>query len=183
MNKTKQFGFILGLIILALASRVLNAYMPFLGNFAPVTAIALFGAVTFEKRWVALLLPISLMFISDLIIAQINGFSVIHHYTAFVYGSLIMVNVLGLAFKNNFGTSKMLGLSLISSLLFFLISNFGVWMDVKSGYARSFQGLMYCYEMGLPFFQWTVLGDLLFTTVLFGAYGVFTRTSMQAEKK
>ncbi len=183
MSKTKQFGFILGLIILALASRVLNAYVPFLGNFAPVTAIALFGAVTFEKRWMSLVLPISLMFISDVIIAQINGLSVIHHYTAFVYGAFMLVNVFGIFAKKNFGTAKMFGMSLAASVVFFLVSNFGVWFDVQSGYARSFQGLIDCYVMGLPFFQWTILGDLLFTTVLFGAYNVFTRTLMQAEKQ
>ena len=182
MNKTKQSGFILGLIILALASRILNAYVPFLGNFAPVTAIALFAAVTFEKRWMSLVLPVSLMFISDVIIAQINGLSVIHHYTAYVYGGFILVNLMGILSKKNFGTGKMIGVTLASSLVFFLISNFGVWMDVQSGYARSLQGLLDCYIMGLPFLQWTVLGDLLFTTVLFGAYNVFTRTFMQAEK-
>jgi len=183
MSKTKQFGFILGLIILALASRILNAYVPFLGNFAPVTAIALFGAVCFEKRWMSLLLPISLMFASDIIIAQINGLSVIHHYSAYVYGSFILVNLIGLVGKKNIGTAKILGLSLVSSVVFFLVSNFGVWADVQSGYARSFQGLIDCYIMGLPFFQWTVLGDLLFTSVLFGAYNVFTRSLMQADKQ
>ena len=183
MSKTKQFGFILGLIILALASRILNAYVPFLGNFAPVTAIALFGAVTFEKRWMALLLPISLMFVSDVIIAQINGLSIIHHYSAYVYGGFILVNVLGVLAKKNLGTAKMLGMSVASSIVFFLVSNFGVWMDVQSGYARSIQGLLDCYVMGLPFFQWTILGDLIFTTVLFGAYNVFTRTFLQAEKQ
>lgn len=183
MNKTKQFGFILGLIILALASRILNAYVPFLGNFAPVTAIALFGAVTFEKRWMSLLLPISLMFVSDFIIAQINGLSVIHHYSAYVYGGFVLVNILGVISKKNFGTAKMLGLSLTSSFIFFLVSNFGVWMDIQSGYARSIQGLLDCYVMGLPFLQWTILGDLIFTTILFGAYNVFTRTLMQAKKQ
>jgi hypothetical protein len=93
------------------------------------------------------------------------------------------VNVLGVLAKKNFGTAKMLGMSLASSLVFFLVSNFGVWMDVHSGYARSIQGLLDCYVMGLPFFQWTILGDLIFTTVLFGAYNVFTRTFLQAEKQ
>jgi hypothetical protein len=75
---------------------------------------------------------------------------------------------LGTTLKQNAGAFRILGSALAGSISFFLISNFAVWAAWEM-YPRSFAGLMTCYGAGIPFFRHGVVGDLLFTTVMFGA--------------
>ena len=72
-------------------------------------------------------------------------------------------------FKNNISLSKTFGTAVGSGAIFFLISNFGVW--IGSGmYSKNLIGLLACYTAGIPFLQNTIISNLLFTTVLFGSY-------------
>ena len=59
--------------------------------------------------------------------------------------------------------------SLMASLSFYLVSNFGVWLFTGM-YEKSLVGLAQCYTFALPFFRSTLMGDLLFSSVLFGAF-------------
>ena len=138
---------ILSLIALAVITRLL----PHPPNVAPITAIALFGGSRFNDKKMAFLLPMLCMFISDIFL----GFSVI---TPFVYLSFMMISYIGINSKK-ISNGTILG----SSTLFFLLTNFGVWM---LGYPFTLAGLVSCYTMALPFFVNTIIGDLFFTHAL-----------------
>ncbi|MEG1762774.1 MAG: DUF6580 family putative transport protein, partial [Bacteroidales bacterium] len=77
---------------------------------------------------------------------------------------------IGMILKNRVKVSTVLGASLASSIVFFLVSNFGVWISGLCGYPMSFSGLVLCYEMGLPFFRNEVVGTLVYSGVMFGVF-------------
>ena len=124
-------------------------------NFSPVTAIALFSGINFKNKRIAFSIPLLILFLSDLIINyffyQILGISMVN---LFVYLSFIIVTILGANIK-----SLRLGNILLASFIFFLISNFGVWI---LGYPKNLEGLILCYTMAIPFFGYSIAGDLFF---------------------
>jgi hypothetical protein len=61
---------------------------------------------------------------------------------------------------------------------FYLITNFFVWLHASSVYPHTAAGLLACYVAALPFFGYTVLGDLFYSAVLFGAYALLKRKAM-----
>ena len=139
--------FLVSLIFFAILSRLL----PHPPNFTPIAAIALLSSKGFNNRWVVFLIPIVSLFISDLFIG-------LHATIPFVYISFILIALLGLYVKkiNIFSV-------LLSSTIFFLVSNFGVWLLY---YPISTEGLVQCYTLALPFFLNTVLGDLVYGALL-----------------
>ncbi|MCH8331610.1 MAG: hypothetical protein IH946_09580 [Bacteroidetes bacterium] len=159
---------VLTAIILVLA---LLRILPHPPNFTPIGAMALFGAAYFTNKKLAFIIPLGAMFISDLIL----GF---HGTMTFVYMSFILIGVIGLKLSGNVKTGRVIGSALIASVLFFLVTNFGVWL-MGNFYPKDFGGLMACYAAGLAFYQYsvfgsfflnTVMGDLFFVSVLFGGY-------------
>jgi len=137
--------------------------LPHAPNFTPVAAIALFGAVYFSKM-TALILPIAVMAVSDLFI----GFYEPKLMVA-VYGSFLLSVLLGFWLKKNKKWQTFLGVSFLSSFTFFLLTNFAVFA-FSPWYAKSLAGMIQCYLMALPFFRNTLLGDLFYTGVFFGAF-------------
>jgi hypothetical protein len=63
---------------------------------------------------------------------------------------------------------------LASSVLFFVLTNFGVWA-FDALYPKTLEGLMACYVAAIPFFRNTLLGDLSYTVVLFGGFALLER--------
>ena len=122
-------------------------------NFSPVTAIALFGGLNFNDKRVAFSIPLLILFLSDLII----GISLIN---LFVYLGFISVVLLGSQIK-----SIKFGNILFASFLFFIISNFGVWLT-GSFYAHNIEGLINCYTMAIPFFTNTLLSTVMFAILI-----------------
>ncbi len=139
--------FLVSLIFFAILSR----FLPHPPNFTPIAAIALLSSKGFDNRWVVFLIPIVSLFISDLFIG-------LHATIPFVYISLILIALLGLYVKKINIVSV-----LLSSTIFFLVSNFGVWLLY---YPISIEGLVQCYTLALPFFFNTVLGDLVYGALL-----------------
>lgn len=146
-----------GLLVLAVLLRLL----PHIPNFAPVTALALFAGVYFGGAW-AYLLPLLVMIISDIFL----GF---HSTMLFVYGSLLLTVAIGQLVKRKKNPLTIFGGTLAGSVLFFIITNFGVWLTTN-WYAPDFAGLIRCYYMAIPFFRNSVTGDIFYATILFGAY-------------
>jgi len=144
MSKDKV---ILSLIILALLARLL----PHPPNFAPIAAIALFGGNKFDNKWLAFCLPLLCMVLSDLVI----GFSSV---SVFVYLSFMLISLIGIKSKKINNT-----VILSSSLLFFLVTNLGVFF---LGYPHTIEGLVSCYVLAIPFFVNTLVGDFVFTYAL-----------------
>ena len=159
MNSRLQFLLAVALVALAALSRLIPHPM----NFAPIMALALFGGVYFDKR-VALILPLAAMLISDYFISFYPGIE-------FTYVAFAISVFAGMWLKSHKTVPVIAATTLASSVLFFIVSNFGVWY-VEILYPRTFPGLMECYAMALPFFRNTLAGDLFYVAVMFGAYEV-----------
>jgi len=151
-----RFIFITSAIVLAAVSRL----MPHFPNFAPIAAMALFGGACYSNRTMAFLLPLLAMLLSDIFI----GF---HNTLVYVYAGFIVTTFIGIQLKNTKVHSIAIG-SLLSSVLFFIITNFGVW--AAGGGLNSGTGLVNTYVLGIPFFGATMLGDLFYNGILFGAF-------------
>ncbi len=153
---------ILGLLIIAVMGRVL----PHPPNFTPITAVALFSAAIIPNRILSFGLPIFIMGVSDMIL----GF---HNLIPTIYGLILLQTLIGTNLRNNITPTNVVGTSLLSSILFFIGSNFMVWYG-STFYTQDLSGLIYCYVMALPFFHYTILGDLYYSTVLFGSWYLVT---------
>lgn len=173
-----KYRIALVLIILAALSRLL----PHPHNFTPIAAIGLFGAATFDRRWLMLGVPFAALFLSDLLLNNVvysqyyEGFA--WFTSGWIYLAFALVILLGRTLLHQRVSIKNVATaSLSASVLFFLVSNFSTWAETNL-YPKTFDGLMLCYAAGLPFFGNTVLGDLFFSAVLFGGYAWATRSTL-----
>ncbi|MGH2575927.1 MAG: DUF6580 family putative transport protein [Ignavibacteria bacterium] len=154
--------------ILLILFAALSRLIPHPPNFAPIVAIALFSGVYLDKKY-AFIVPIIAMLISDAII----GF---HSGMIWVYGSFVIIAFLGLWLKSRksaAGSKKfgyIFGTALVSSVIFFIITNFGVW--TSGFYGLDFKGLVECYAMAIPFFKNSVAGDVFYVALMFGIYEI-----------
>lgn len=164
------------LIIIAALSRLL----PHLPNFTPIGGIALFGAAHFTKKYWAFIIPFIALWASDLIL---NNIVYAQYFEEFVFFSpsfywtvaafaIIVLIVSNTKLLKEIKPMNLLGTSLMASVIFFLVSNFGSWMG-GAMYSKTFAGLMTCYAAGIPFFWNTLAGDLFYVTALFGIYEVY----------
>ena len=161
--------FILIIIVLAAATRLI----PHPPNFTPIIAMGLFGGAYIHNRSLAVLIPIGAMFLSDLFL----GF---HGTVYFVYGSLLLVTILGMIFINKITITNCTVAVLSSSFLFFISTNLGVWLT-SSYYPKNIEGILACYTMALPFFGNTLAGTLLYSSIMFGGYELLKRSVAQSE--
>jgi hypothetical protein len=160
------------LVAIAVASRLTDYFPP---NAHAVAAAALLAGLIFSSRIVALCVPLLAMMISDSIIGGHDGLVM-----ATVYGSL----VLPVAFSGLLKRQWMLApiAALFSSVIFYLATNFAHWVsfgDRMQEASWTLAGLIHCYAIALPFFKFTLAGDLGYTVVLFGAYGLFALAKSQ----
>jgi hypothetical protein len=159
MDKAR-FLIVGGMILAAAASRLL----PHPPNFSPIPAMALLGGACFvQKRW-AFLLPMAALFLSDILL----GF---HRLMPLVYGSFALIVCLGFWLRTRRTAVPIACAALAASVLFFVITNFGVWA-YGTMYPQTMDGLVACYLAAVPFFGNTLLGDAAYTVVLFGGLGL-----------
>lgn len=181
MKRTTAFDFaiIAVLIAIGVVARVVFRELP---NFKPVAALTLFAGFYFascRSRWmgisVAALVPISILGLSDLIL---GGYD--QRLMIIVYTMLTLPAILGPSLRQLFRSETLpaspakallplVACSLASSLAFFLVTNFACWMLFEH-YERSWSGLTHCFSMALPFFRYTIAGDLTFAFLTFGIY-------------
>ncbi len=157
---TARFWSALGLIALAAGARLI----PHLPNVTPVIAMALLSGAAFQRKSWSILIPLAAMCLSDLALGS-------HDQMVSVYGSIVLVSLLGFALSRKLSVTRIGAASVISSLLFFIITNFTVW--ISSGmYPRTSSGLFECYVMALPFLRNGLVGDLGYSALLFGAWAL-----------
>jgi hypothetical protein len=169
-------------LLLVMAGAAVRLLLRDLPNFAPVAGIALFAGFFLQRFALALMVPIMIMFVSDQLL---GGYDMITMLA--VYGMLAMPVVLRPVLRKLLCQrskpawlvgGSLLGISLGSSLAFFLVTNLSVWIQAVSGtsamamYDASLAGLVTCYLQALPFFRYTLAGDLCFTVSLFGGWGL-----------
>ena len=146
MNLLKSLCFFAGIMIL-------SRLIPHPPNFTPLIAGAVFLPFMLKDRRVVIGLPLCLLFISDLIIGM-------HNVVFWTYGAFLLIGLTVFRFSG-LNLNNLLGLSVISPTIFYLTTNFGVWLT-SSMYSNNFSGLMECYVLAIPFF-----GNSLVSTVLF----------------
>lgn len=165
----------IALILMAAVSRILNHEMQWY-NLAPVGALGLFcGNVIKDKKY-AFLFAILAQFIGDVYLELFTswpGFYGIDQ--AFVYASLILITLMGIYMKQP-KAWKVLGFSFAASVVFFVVSNLGVWAAIELGktdinnYGNGFTGLINTYVAAIPFFKNTLISTVAGSIILFGAY-------------
>jgi len=151
-----KFLFIFSLIVVAVFSR----FIGIIPNFSPIASIALFGAAYFTNKRDAFIVPILAMFISDLFLG-------LHPTMWAVYLSFALTVLIGFNLRKRQSVARIIASSLLSSILFFIITNFAHFLFY---FPHTMQGLTQCYIDAIPFFRNTVLGDLVYCGVLFGSY-------------
>lgn len=132
-------------------------------NFAAVSAAALFAGFYFRSRLAAAAVPLIAMVLSDLAL----GTYPVEQMIA-VYACLTLPILMGRAIGTTAAPLRIAGWSLLASCIFFLVTNFAVWLG--GVYGMSAAGLAACYIATLPFFKYTLAGDLLYAGMFFGAY-------------
>lgn len=173
MTATPTRQFAPGLFILLVLFAAFSRLIPHPSNFTPIGGLALFGAAYFGRKYWAILVPALALYLSSLVLdntlyAQYyEGF--VWFSNPFVYLAFGLIALFGLGIFSKISTPRILGGALGASAIFFLVSNFGSWLG-NPMYAQDFSGLMAAFAAGLPFLRNTILGDLLYTGVLFGAY-------------
>ena len=151
------------IIILAALSRLI----PHPPNFTPIMAIGFLSGLFLKNyRFGSYLIPIIAMLLSDIVLEYFYGIG-IHPIMPFVYSGIILSTFIGKKLDANSKVHKVFLYILSSSLIFFIVSNFGVWIF---GYPKTFSGFISCYTMAIPFYKNTLAGDLFYTGTIFGMY-------------
>jgi hypothetical protein len=166
-----RFMTLVGITIAAAASRLL----PHPPNFTPLFAMALFGGTYFASRWAAFGVPLAAMFLSDLALGFMMYGKATFRFMPYVYLSFVLTVLLGYWVRRRQNSALAIGsATLASAILFFVISNFGVWLR-STRYPQNLVGLAACYTAAIPFFKNTVAGNCVFSAALFGAFALARR--------
>ena len=169
------------LILVALATACKYFFGPDLdwSGFSPVIAIALFSGFIIKQRDLSFLLPLLALFLSDVAI-QLLYSQGLFPYAGFYSGQwinyliLLVSTLVGLALKGRNYSSLLAG-AIAAPTFFFLFSNFTVWAGVQTTYPKTFNGLMICYEAGLPFYRNSLIATLLFLPAILLVYNYLTK--------
>ena len=148
-------SFILPVVIILSLS--ITRLIPHPWNFTPMLAAGIFSGFYFKQFYLSLFIVILSMFIGDLFL----GF---HSTMFFTYISLAIAVGLGFFIKY-FKISEILFSGILSSVCFFIVTNFGAWATLEI-YEKSLAGLINSYIMAIPFFHNTLLSTLLYLVVL-----------------
>ena len=187
-----QFG------LLILAASLYRAWPDRPYGFAPQMAMALFGGAVIKDKRLAFMLPLLSMLLSDVLYQVLyqNGLTEISGFYSGQWLNYLLiagVTVFGFLLKK-ITALRVLFFSLSGSLIFFLTSNFSVWIGGGGlGRPKTFDGLMMCYYDGLAFYRDyglikgfygnLFLGDIFFCTLLFGGFYLLQRTVAQRKSQ
>lgn len=147
------------IILLAAASRLLHHP----ANFTPVVAMSIFAGA-YLRGYSGVLIPVLAMIVSDYFIGFYDWQVMVS-----VYGCVALAYGVGMFLRINRRWYSVLSASIISSVLFFIFTNFAVWAFFD-WYPHTLKGFLSCYALAIPFFRNTILGDVIYTVALFGAY-------------
>ena len=168
----KTVGFTLPSIELLMKNDlgVAGRLLPHPPNFTPMAAIALFAGFIFVKRYMAIVAVVVTMLLCDYFAfgsLSANWFGSKSMFV--VYLALLFPIVFKNFLQRKLGVLRIAGAALASSTVFFIATNFAVWA-FSPMYAKTFEGLVLCYTMAIPFFQNTIAGDLVWSGAIFGTY-------------
>jgi len=165
----KKEIFPIGLILILALARLI----PHPPNFTPIIAVAIMSGYFFKNINLSFLTLVVAMLIGDLFI----GF---YENMIFVYASLLLITFVFYKISNKINFKSLFIYGFVGSLIFFIISNFGVWALGSPGvydiaYDKNFNGLLQCYILAIPFF-----GNTFLSTLIFAYPAVFIYKSLAA---
>lgn len=147
------------LAFVILAVGVLSRFIVHAPNFTPTIALALFGGVYLPRKY-TIIIPVVFMFLSDMVL----GF---HNTMFYTWGSIVLISLIGVWMRKHNKLSNFLLSGVLSSVLFFVITNLGAWPTL---YPMTWQGLTDCFVAAIPFFRNTFVSTVVYSVVLYGAY-------------
>lgn len=158
----------MGLVVVATLARL----VPHPPNMTPLVSVALLGGATLPTG-LGIVVPLLAILASDLALG-------LHDVVAFTWGSVILMAMLGWWVRRSPRPGRIAAAAMLGSTLFFLITNFGVWLIGHSGtmYPKTLAGLQECYLAALPFYRNALIGDLGWTLGLFGLYALAARENL-----
>ena len=151
ITSLKREYFPIGLIVILALSRLI----PHPDNFTPIIAIAIMGSYFFNNINLSYLVVLFSMLIADFFI----GF---YGHVLFVYLPLFLIILVFFKLSKKINFKNLFIFGFTGSLIFFIISNFGVWL-VSGLYEKNINGLIECYFMAIPFFKNTLMSTLIFS--------------------
>ncbi|MDR1348089.1 MAG: hypothetical protein LBJ63_06660 [Prevotellaceae bacterium] len=173
--ENKKLNLRFSIIAIIILTAAMSRLIPHLPNFAPIGGMALFGAVYCSNRLWAFIIPVVSMWISDLVLNNVmyaqyfDNFVWIYSGSLFVYGAFAFITLWGIFILQKTNIVNLISAVLGASVIFFIVSNFGVWLT-SGMYPNTFDGLLVCYIAGIPFFRNTLLGDIFYTGILFATF-------------
>jgi len=149
-------------IVLFTLLGIVSRIAPHPANMTAVGASALFVSAKYgtKKGLIVMLLT---MLIAD----SIKG---LHSVMWATYGSLFLAVLIGAFIRSRKNPSWIIGGTLLSSVVFFVITNFAVWLAPNFMYERTLAGLINCYTMAIPFFRNSLIGDMIYSSIFFGGF-------------
>lgn len=158
------------------AAAALVRLAPHPWNFTPVESMALYGGARLAS-WQAWVLPLAAMAVTDPIASWMLGYPAYSSMTVIVYACLLINVFLGRSIVGRTKSAVRIGsASLLGSTVFFLVTNLFVWLGAPLvTYPHTLAGLEACYIAAVPFFGWTLLGNLFYAGVMFGLDALLRR--------
>jgi hypothetical protein len=176
------------LVISAVAVAALFRLIPHWPNFTPMASIALMGGALVANRFLGFAIPLIALFISDLLTITLINYQwiTVEDYfsspsTLLLYLSFIAITAIGFLLRNRQSWKNLATASLVSALIFFAISNFGVWLG--NTLPKTFAGLLATFELGIPFFSYNLLGNVFYTFLFFGIFHFIYSKNPQLAKE
>ena len=151
----KDFYIYIGIFASLAASR----FVPHPPNFTSLIALSFYVPAFLGLRYLPVLI-ISFA-ITDLVIGYHSG-------THWTWGSVLLIGLLSVYFVKNV-KARLIGAT-TGAVVFFLITNFGVWTSGMYGYTT--QGLYTCFVLAIPFFAYSVISTLLFSVAIESIYKI-----------
>ncbi len=175
-----RFALLAVLMLAVAAIRIPNAaQLTSWANFTPIGAMALFGGAYFTKSWKAIAFPTLTLLISDLVINAVvfeGKYGMMYSGWYIIYGIFILIVFFGKWILKKISVKNILWASLVAALSHWLIADFTVWIgggtDLRTmlPLAKNWTGLLQCYVQGFPFMKNFLMGNLIYSGVLFGSF-------------
>jgi hypothetical protein len=148
------------LALLIIAFGFLSRIVVHTPNFTPILSLGLLGGMYLKGRQ-AVLVPLAMMVLSDFII----GFYGVEMFL--VWGSIVLISIFGIWLKKRKSFINVLSGSILSAVIFFMVTNFGSWLAL---YPHTVEGLRQCYILAIPFFRSTLLSTMAYSLVFYAGY-------------
>jgi len=178
-----------GLVVLIVALGIFSRFLPHPPNVTAVAAASLFAGALLNSRVLAIILPLIMMYISDFVInntvsrsffPEEAGLVTWSSYMLWVYIGIGLTALIGSLVLKKRTNGRKAGAAIFAALVFWVLSNFGILIQA-GGYPETFSGAMACYAAAIPFLINSLIGNLIFTFVIFGIYDFINERYFSAE--